>query len=107
MCSSDLLDLLSTGSLDFEAPDFDRFPCLALAYRAAAAADTTSAIMNAANEIAVDAFLRNELSFLAIAKVVEQVMDELPSQPAIGLNVILADDAAARTLANDIITVVN
>lgn len=97
------LDLLSMGSLDFEAPDFKRFPCLALAYRAAAAADTTSAIMNAANEVAVDAFLRNELSFLGIAKVIAQVMDELPAHAASDLDVILADDQAAREFARDVI----
>lgn len=97
------LDLLSMGSLHFEAPDLERFPCLALAYRAAAAEDTTSAIMNAANEIAVDAFLRNELSFLGIAKVIAQVMDELPAHPASTLDVILNDDNAAREFARDII----
>lgn len=97
------LDLLSMGALDFEAPDLERFPCLALAYRAAAAEDTTSAIMNAANEIAVDAFLRNELSFLGIAKVIAQVMDELPAHPASNLDVILNDDNAAREFARDII----
>jgi len=97
------LDLLSMGSLDFEAPDFERFPCLALAYRAAAAADTTSAIMNAANEVAVAAFLRNELSFLGIAKVIAQVMDELPAHAASDLDAILADDHAAREFAKDII----
>jgi len=103
----DRLDLISIGSLDFEAPDFDRFPCLALAYRAAEAANTTSAIMNAANEMAVDAFLRNELSFLGIAKVIMQVMDELPAHAASNLEIILADDAAARELAVDIIPTVN
>ncbi len=101
------LDLLSMGSLDFEAPDFERFPCLALAYRAAQAADTTSAIMNAANECAVAAFLRDELSFLGIAQVITQVMDELPAQAANNLAAILDDDLAARELASDIITLTN
>jgi len=101
------LDLLSIGSLDFEAPDFERFPCLALAYRAAQATDTTSAIMNAANECAVAAFLRDELSFLGIAQVITQVMDELPAQAANSLDAILADDLAARELASDIITATN
>ena len=101
------LDLLRCASLDFEAPDFERFPCLALAYRAAQATDTTSAIMNAANECAVDAFLHDELSFLGIAQVITQVMDELPAQAANSLDAILADDLAARELASDIITVIN
>ncbi len=98
------LDLLSVGSLDFEAPDFDRFPCLALAYRAAESADTTSAIMNAANEVAVEAFLSNELSFLGIAKVIERVMDELPAHEASDLDTIIADDLAARAFAKEIIS---
>lgn len=101
------LDLLSMGSLDFEAPDLERFPCLALAYRAAQAADTTSAIMNAANECAVDAFLRDELSFLGIAQVVTQVMDELPAHAVSDLDIILADDLVARELANDIIAAIS
>ncbi len=101
------LDLLSVGSLDFDAPDFERFPCLEIAYRAADSADTSSAIMNAANEVAVDAFLSNELSFLGIAQVITKVIDELPAHKADNLDVILGDDAAAREIAKDVISITN
>ncbi len=68
------LDLCEIGRLSFSLPDLERFPCLRLAYDALARGGTVPAVMNAANEIAVDAFLRNKLSFLGIPQVIEQTM---------------------------------
>lgn len=98
-----MLDIIATQSLDFYAPDEERFPCLALAYRAAEAGGTSSAILNAANEVAVAAFLAGELSFTGIAQVIARVLDELPGRAASDLDVVLADDATARQLGADII----
>jgi len=94
------LDLLAQGRLDFEAPDLDAFPCLALAYRALRAGGTAPAILNAANEIAVSAFLQGQLGFLAIPALVEDVLAALPSQAADTLDTLLEADAQARRLAS-------
>jgi 1-deoxy-D-xylulose-5-phosphate reductoisomerase len=69
------LDFYKVKQLNFEKPDFGKFPCLALAYRAAYAGGTMPAVLNAANEVSVDAFLKNDLSFVAIPKVIEKAMD--------------------------------
>src|SRR5690606_13013838 len=66
-------------SLDFEPPDLDRFPCLRLAYQAASAGGSACAYLNAANEVAVAAFLDRKLAFTAIAEVVGEVLDRLPA----------------------------
>lgn len=96
----DRLDLLTQGRLDFEAPDLDAFPCLALAYRALRAGGTAPAVLNAANEIAVSAFLQGQLGFLAIPALVEDVLAALPSQAADTLDTLLEADARARQLAS-------
>ncbi len=93
------LDLFKIGSLDFAEPDFARFPCLALAYQALRSGGTAPAILNAANEIAVAAFLDNEISFLSIAQVIESVLDGLPVQSVSCLDEVLAADAEARRAA--------
>ena len=64
--------------LDFTAPDFERFPCLALAYQALRAGGTAPAVLNAANEVAVAAFLDRQIPFLSIPRVIEEVLDTLP-----------------------------
>lgn len=97
------LDLVTAGRLDFAAADFDRFPCLRLAYRALEAGGTSTAILNAANEVAVDAFLQRQIKFTDIAKVIEQVLTKLPANNADSLEQILIDDAAARQLAQDMV----
>jgi 1-deoxy-D-xylulose-5-phosphate reductoisomerase len=93
------LDLVKVGRLDFSAADFARFPCLRLAYKALNEGGTATAILNAANEIAVQAFLDEQIRFTDIARIIEEVLTELPANDATTLEQILADDVAARTLA--------
>jgi len=73
------LDLVALGRLEFEAVDADTFRCLTLARDAATAGGTAPCILNAANEVAVHAFLNGRLRFLDIAAVIEQALDELPA----------------------------
>ena len=97
------LDLLKVATLDFVAPDFIRFPGLALAYQALRAGGTAPAVLNAANEIAVAAFLNKQLSFLAIPRLIENVLADLPVTAVNTLEDVLSADAAARVVANDLI----
>ena len=91
------LDILRTARLDFEAPDGARFPCLGLARAAAEAGGTAPAVLNAANEVAVDAFLQRRLSFLEIPEVIERVLARHRTTPANSLEDVLnADDWARR-----------
>lgn len=93
------LNLFDVARLDFEPPDRERFPCLDLAYRVLRTGGTAGAILNAANEVAVQAFLDDQLAFGNIADVVRATLDEQPAAPADSLDTILAVDAAARRLA--------
>jgi 1-deoxy-D-xylulose-5-phosphate reductoisomerase len=97
------LDLTEAGRLDFAQADHRHFPCLALAYQALNAGGTSTAILNAANEIAVDAFLNRRLSFTGIAKINEQVLSKLSASKGDNLQQILDDDFQARTLARELI----
>ncbi|MEO6155240.1 MAG: 1-deoxy-D-xylulose-5-phosphate reductoisomerase [Thermomonas sp.] len=98
------LDLLTEGGqLDFEAPDLDAFPCLALAFRALEAGGTASAVLNAANEEAVSAFLQGRIGFLCIPETVAATLDAVPMQPADSLDALLAADAQARAQARKLI----
>jgi len=97
------LDLVAAGRLDFATADFDKFPCLRLAYQALDAGGTSTAILNAANEVAVDAFLQRQIKFTDIAKLIEKVLHDLPANEASSLEQILADDAAARVLASELV----
>ncbi|MBD9479783.1 1-deoxy-D-xylulose-5-phosphate reductoisomerase [Pseudoxanthomonas sp. PXM02] len=92
------LDLLKHPRLDFEAPDTDAFPCLRLAWEAMAAGGTAPAVLNAANEVAVSAFLQGRIGFLSIPALVEDALAALPAAPADSLEVLLAADAQARHL---------
>ncbi len=100
------LDLFEIARLDFEPPAPERFPCLRLAYRAAHEGGTAPVVLNAANEVAVGAFLAGGIGFTDIARVVEQTMDRLPSEPVdlSGLEHVLAVDAAARRTAEQRVT---
>ncbi len=93
------LNLPAIAQLSFEQPDFERFPCLALAYRALRAGGNAATILNAANEVAVAAFLDGRLPFLAIAKVIAATLDALPVNEIPDLSAVLADDARARAVA--------
>jgi 1-deoxy-D-xylulose-5-phosphate reductoisomerase len=97
------LDLLSQGRLDFEAPDLEAFPCLRLACEAMAAGGTAPAVLNAANEVAVSAFLQGQISFLSIPALVEDALAALPAGPASSLETLLAADAQARRLTQSAI----
>jgi 1-deoxy-D-xylulose-5-phosphate reductoisomerase len=94
------LDLFKVANLSFVAPDFERFPCLGLAYQALRTAGTAPAILNAANEIAVAAFLDKRISFLDIPRVIAAVLDYLPVCPVTGLDDVLLADAEARRVAD-------
>jgi len=93
------LDLANTGPLQFEAPDHARFPCLGLAFAALEAGGAMPAVLNAANEVAVAAFLSERLGYTAIARVIERVMNELAGAEASDLEGVLAVDASARAAA--------
>jgi 1-deoxy-D-xylulose-5-phosphate reductoisomerase len=95
------LDLFSVARLDFEAPDVARFPCLRLAQEAARAGGTSPAILNAANEVAVHAFLENRIRFTAIAQIVEETLAAVPAEATATLEAALAADEMARTVATD------
>jgi len=97
------LDLIAIGRLDFEVPDLSRFPCLRLAYEAIRTGGTSPAILNAANEIAVQAFLQHRLNFAAIPDVVETTLNTVSSNPSDSLAAILSDDAVAREVAMQLI----
>jgi 1-deoxy-D-xylulose-5-phosphate reductoisomerase len=97
------LDLFRIASLHFERPDFERFPCLALAYRALRAGDSAPATLNAANEIAVQAFLDGRISFTAIPKIISAVMDQSQLSLLATLADVLAADRCARRIAESVI----
>ena len=95
------LDLLAEGGrLEFEPPDLDAFPCLRLAFDALAAGGTAPAVLNAANEVAVSAFLQRRVGFLSIPAIVEDTLAALPAIPAVSLDALHDADAAARRHAS-------
>ena len=93
------LDMFAVARLDFEAPDLKRFPCLRLAMEAMDAGGTAPTILNAANEVAVDAFLNRQIGFTAIAQVIEQTLEKMNVREADSLSTIFDDDVAAREIA--------
>ena len=93
------LDLFKVATMDFAAPDLGRFPCLALAYQALRAEGSAPAILNAANEVAVAAFLDKQISFLSIPRVIEAVLNALPVNAVGSLDDVLDADAEARRAA--------
>jgi len=96
------LDLPSLARFDFEKPDLHAFPCLALAYAALRAGGSAPATINAANEVAVAAFLDGRLPFLGIPALIESTLSALPAEPAASLDVLIAFDALARRKATEI-----
>ncbi len=93
------LDLTALSALHFEAPDLDRFPCIALAYRALRAGGTLPAAMNAANEEAVRAFIDERISLTDIPRVIERVMNGHSIEPLADLDTVLNTDRRARLSA--------
>ena len=96
------LDLVQLGALTFEAPDLESFPCLRLAREAAGAGGTAPCVLNAANEVAVHAFLAGDLSFTGIPRVIESTLSELPAQPVRHFSDLYAADAQARDVARGV-----
>jgi len=95
------LDLAAIGQLTFEAVDLDAFPCLRLARQAAAAGGTAPCVLNAANEIAVHAFLQGGLRFLEIPEVIESTLSQLGSEPVLSFESLYEADRHARALAGE------
>jgi 1-deoxy-D-xylulose-5-phosphate reductoisomerase len=95
----DRLDLVKVGSLAFEAPDLARFPALALAQEALRAGGARPAILNAANEIAVEAFLAGEIGFLDIASIAAETLEGCDPPAPVSVEEVLAIDSAARAAA--------
>lgn len=93
------LDLVALGALHFEAPDEERFPCLGLARQALAAGGNAPAVLNAANEVAVELFLAGKLPFVGIAELVRRVLEEEPVAPLTSLEEALAADRRGRERA--------
>ena len=96
------LSLTQLAALSFAEPELERFPCLSLAFAAAAAGGTAPTVLNAANEIAVAAFLDEGLPYLQISAVVEKVLNAIPSVNADSLELILDVDARARSIAEEV-----
>lgn len=97
------IDLAQIGQLVFERPDFARFPCLKLAYDALLAGGTAPAILNAANEVAVEAFLNRRIGFRAIDRLIATVMDKLPYGDITDIASLLEQDRRAREVAQSLI----
>jgi 1-deoxy-D-xylulose-5-phosphate reductoisomerase len=90
------LDLAAVGSLTFEQPDLETFACLRLALEAGAAGGTAPCVLNAADEVAVAAFLAERIPFTAIPAVIERVLEEMPARPVTHFDDLFAADAEAR-----------
>lgn len=97
------MDLASIGSLTFEAPDLNRFPCLRIAYDALTAGGSAGAVINAANEVAVASFLAGELAYLGIAKTIEWTLNYIEHVGHPSLDDVVAIDAEARRRASEYI----
>ncbi|OGT18662.1 MAG: 1-deoxy-D-xylulose-5-phosphate reductoisomerase [Gammaproteobacteria bacterium RBG_16_57_12] len=93
------LNIFEVARLDFEPPSLERFPCLRLAYEAIRLNGTAPAVLNAANEVAVAAFLERRLAFVDIPRLIEHVMSQVSVKPANSLEAILAEDHLARQMA--------
>ena len=93
------LDIFDVAKLEFEKPDVERFPCLGLCYQAMRAGGSAGIVLNAANEIAVEAFLQRKIPFTSIARLIESVLSETTITDVKSLDTILAVDQAARNTA--------
>ena len=98
------LDLTTIGNLAFERPDLERFPCLKLAYDALVCGNTAPALLNAANEVAVEAFLAGRIGFRMIDQLIARVMERLPVVAVTEIDALLEQDRLARTLTHSMIT---
>lgn len=97
------LDLAHIGQLVFQRPDIERFPCLKLAYDALSAGGMAPAILNAANEVAVQAFLDRKIGFRDIDRLISRVMDKLPIGPVTDIATLLEQDLRTREVTHSLI----
>lgn len=97
------VDLVKIGQLHFHAPDFDRFPCLKLAYHALEQGGSAPAVLNAANEVAVEAFLERRIGFRVVDHLIARVMDAMPSCQISDIETLLEQDRRAREIARSLI----
>jgi 1-deoxy-D-xylulose-5-phosphate reductoisomerase len=97
-----MLDLAEVGALTFERPDLETFACLRLAREAAEAGGTAPCVLNAANEVAVHAFLRGEIPFAGIPRVIESTLAEMPAQPVRHFSDLYDADSHAREVARGV-----
>jgi 1-deoxy-D-xylulose-5-phosphate reductoisomerase len=100
-CELPPLDLTALASLHFEEPDRERFPCIDLAYRALRTGGTLPTALNAANEEAVKAFIEERICLTDIPRIIELVMNQHPTEPALDLETVLEADRSARVSANN------
>lgn len=100
------LNLIKLGSLTFEEPDFDRFPCLRLAKEVASKEDTSACVLNAANEIAVDAFLKGRIKFMEIPELIERVLNKTNFVSKPSLEQIIDADEQSRKTTSDLMTAI-
>ncbi len=96
------LDLVASGALQFERPDTERFPCLALAYQAHAAGGDACISLNAANEVAVDAFLAGGLRFTDIPRLIAEALERLGVESVVDLDDVVSRDRRARLVAQEV-----
>ena len=97
------LNIFDVRRMDFEEPNLDRFPCLRLAYKAINLGGIIPTVLNAANEIAVEAFLNEKIRFTDIPLIIEGCMDKFEVSPASTIEIILETDQSARVIANQLI----
>jgi 1-deoxy-D-xylulose-5-phosphate reductoisomerase len=97
------IDWAQSRQWEFHAPDFGKFPLLGLAYESLRRGGASSCILNAADEIAVAAFLRGEISYPAIARVVEETLNQMPFREPASVSEILEEDTRARSVAANVI----
>jgi 1-deoxy-D-xylulose-5-phosphate reductoisomerase len=102
--SSLTFDLAALSRLDFEPPDFVRFPCLRLAYEAAEAGGAHCIALNAADEVAVEAFLARKISFSGIPRTIEMVLERTPSSHPETIAGVLEADSQARERAREVVS---
>jgi 1-deoxy-D-xylulose-5-phosphate reductoisomerase len=95
------LDVFAVARLDFEKPDISRFPCLRLAFEALVQGGTAPTVLNAANEVAVQAFLNNALAFVDIPRLIEDVLGDFGTRPVHRLEDVVEADVAARATAQE------
>ena len=100
-CPGERLDLTQVGALTFEHPDLERFPCLALARQALSAGGLAPTVLNAANEIAVAAFLEGRIAFMRIPALIADALEKMPGGPLTSIEACVAADEEARRVVRD------